>query len=332
MVTVHYQSAEDSPSTEILLESGETVLDGLLRSGFDIPHGCKSGACQSCMMESTSPSIPEASQVGLKSAQKAKGCFLACSCLPKEDLQVKPAKASTEKVVGHVIEKTRLNDDVLQLRLESSLKFRAGQYVTLWRDSNIARSYSIASTTEEGFVELHIKIHPGGAFSEWAARSLAIGDALSLQGPIGECFYLPEQSQQPLFLSGIGTGAAPLYGIIKDAIAEKHSGDITVLLGGKRQSSFYLAEQLRLLANKHTNLSVFFVSQTLDDNDQIKRTDVIEGDIYEEIQRQMPSFSGVRVFLCGAESFVKKARKLCFLGGASMKEISSDTFVSFSSS
>jgi len=37
------------------LAPGESVLDCLLAAGHDLPHSCKAGACQSCLMQAEGP-------------------------------------------------------------------------------------------------------------------------------------------------------------------------------------------------------------------------------------------------------------------------------------
>ena len=55
--------------------------------------------------------------------------------------------------------------------------------------------------------------------SGWLGTEARPGEAVRLQGPVGECFYVPGQPEQPLLLAGTGTGLAPLYGIVRDALA-----------------------------------------------------------------------------------------------------------------
>jgi len=45
------------------VDSGQTVLDALLREGVDAPFSCKSGACQSCLMRVVEGAPPAKSQV-----------------------------------------------------------------------------------------------------------------------------------------------------------------------------------------------------------------------------------------------------------------------------
>jgi hypothetical protein len=73
--------------------------------------------------------------------------------------------------------------------------------------------------------------------------------------------------------------------------------------------------------NDNENFQVRFICQ--DGEARFSQQD----DIYQFCKQEYRDLSGWRVFLCGAESFVKKMRKQSFLAGAAMGEISADTFV-----
>jgi hypothetical protein len=57
---------------------------------------------------------------------------------------------------------------------------------------------------------------------------------------------------------------------------------------------------------------------------------VQHGDVYDYCKSNFTDLAAWRVFLCGAESFVRKMRKQCFLSGAAMSDISADSFIAFS--
>lgn len=307
------------------LEQGESVLEALLRHGHDIPSGCRAGACQSCLMISDSDNLPASARQGLSEAQLALNHFLACQCKPTEPVQVTKASFEGLKTEGTVIEKEWLNPQVLRLRVAAELDYLSGQYVTLWNNQGVARSYSLAShPTQDDFLEFHIKIIPGGSFSQWASESLNIGDTLQVQGPMGKCVYAAS-SDQPLLLSAIGTGLAPIYGILKDAISRNHQGDINIILGARESNNFYLVKELLCLAAKYDNIYLHFVAQQTEP-DFKKPTD-----IYAFCKSELPDLKGFKIYLCGAESFVKKMRKQSFLSGAAMSDISADVFLPFSS-
>ncbi len=305
---------------QLPLTEGESVLEVLLRHGHDIPNGCRSGVCQACVMSLDKGEIPAQARRGLSDAQQALNHFLSCQCHPSDAIGVS-AVYDSRSLNATVIEKTQLNGDVLRLRLVAALDYKAGQYVTLWRDQSLARCYSLAShPLEDDFLEFHIRQLPGGRFSRWATEQLAVGDQLQLQGPLGHCIYTAD-SQQPLLLAAIGTGLAPVYGVLRDALIKGHTGPITLLVGARKKGDFYLVNTLNALAEQHGNLDVHLISQDEPDS-------AGQGDIYLCAKQLIPNLSGYRVFIAGSDSFVNKMRKQCFLSGAAMPNISVDLFLS----
>lgn len=326
MTNIYFREASDQVET-VSLESGETVLSGLLRSGVDIPYGCRTGVCQSCMMKCQDSEIPIEAQQGLSEAQKQQGYFLSCCAKPNAPMIVGFSNLF-KKETTTVIDKTMLSDDIVRLRVKKVISYRPGQYMTLWKDKDTARTYSLAShPTSDDYIEFHVRVYPEGVFSPWARDTLAVGDQLELQGPIGNCFYTKENKSQTLFLSGIGTGLAPLYGIARDALLCGHIGRIIVLIGSRIKQGIYYQQELKHLQEKYPQLEVKFSVADLDS--EAMASQGYASNIYTTAKILLPDMSGVRVFLCGAESFVKKMRKQTFLAGANMGDISSDTFLCF---
>lgn len=303
-------------------QENESVLDALLRDGHDVPYGCKNGVCQSCLMQASDGKLPEASQKGLTDQQKKLGYFLACSCMPDNDISV--CKDETEeKLEGEIKEISSLNDSVIKLRLKSDLKYYPGQFVNLWRDDTIVRSYSLASVPSlDDELEFHVRHVENGQFSDWLKQSAKQEDSIKIQGPLGTCFYSysDDTKDQPILLAGIGTGLAPLYGILRDALNQGHTGQILLLVGAKDSKNLYLQNELKELSLKFSNLAVEFISKNAPE-DGVK-----QGDIYQEA-KNIGSLKGYKVFLCGADSFVKKMKKQCFLAGANMPDILADSFL-----
>lgn len=305
------------------LEEGESVLDGLLRHGQSIPHGCKAGACQSCLMRLEGGELPSTAQVGLKPAQKELGHFLSCCCVPEGDLRISHVDQAGLKATAKVLSVKLLGTDVLRVRLSPVFSFKAGQYLNIWHGTDTVRSYSIASLPSDEFIELHIRILANGLFSRWALDSLKEGDTLQVQGPLGHCIYSGENPDSPLLLAGIGTGAAPLYGIVRDALEQGHQAPIHLFVGARHASDLYLLPALTALAEQHSQLTLRLVAQ----NNGSATKLIIEGDIYREVKSTHANTQDYQVYLCGAESFVRKMKKQCFLAGASMQAIHSDAFL-----
>jgi CDP-4-dehydro-6-deoxyglucose reductase, E3 len=296
----------------------ESVLDGLLRAGLAVPHSCKAGSCGSCLLRAANPeALPARAQAGLKDAWRANGYFLSCVCRPEQDLIAVPVGAEA-RIPATITALERLSDTVLQVQLvpQSPLEYRAGQYLTLFRDAALARSYSIASLPSETAIHLHVRILAAGRMSQWLATEASPGAQVHIQGPSGDCFYQPTaNSSQPLILAGTGTGLAPLYGIACDALAHGHIGPIHLLHGAAQPSGLYLQTELHALAAAHANFQ--YTPTVL----------ATQGPIDEAVLAQFPRPAGHRAFLCGDPAIVYALKKKLFLAGAALNDIHADAFL-----
>lgn len=317
MTVVHYNRQAVS------LNDDESVLEGLIRHGISVNHGCRSGVCQSCMMVADHGDAPDNAQIGLTQNQKALNYFLSCICHPQKALTVSSLDSEALTHSARVEQKRWLNDRVMAIRLSSDITFKAGQYLTLWKDNRLGRSYSIASIEDEGFIELHIKHLSDGKLSPWICNTLAEGDKVNIQGPMGLCFYNANRAQ-PMLLASMSTGLAPIYGILKDALAQGHSAPIHVFVGSQDSSEFYLVQELLQLQDKHSNLQLTFIAKK--SHGEL----ALEVDFYRYLQSEFTDLSNYRVYVCGSASFVGKVTKISFLLGAAMGNISADRFLPFS--
>lgn len=321
MSVLHYDN------NEIRLRDDQSVLDSLLDAGHAVPHSCKAGVCQTCMMQADDGPIPAIAQAGLKPTQVAAGYFLACRCYPKHTMHIRSVDQSQGQYTATVLDKRWLNATVLRLRLSCpDMTFHAGQYLTLWKDAEHGRSYSIASLPEDPYIELHLKIYDAGRVSGWAARTLETGDTVQLQGPLGTCFYTPDQPRQTLLLAGVGTGLAPLYGIVRDALAQGHTGHIHLFTASNDPAGLYYLDELTALADAYTNVQITAVVQSLIGNPPSAINDLVVGDLNQVLQKHYPDTKGCRIYLCGSTQRVKNLQRQCFLGGANMSDIYCDLF------
>jgi CDP-4-dehydro-6-deoxyglucose reductase, E3 len=317
MPTVRYESH----SCE--LRDNESVLDALLRHGVQVAHACKAGSCGSCLLRAVEGEVPARAQAGLKDSWKARGYFLACMCQPEGNLTA-AAVGSDARVAATVTALDRLTHDVLRVRVacDAPFDFRPGQYVTLIRDSGLARSYSIASLPEEGEVELHVRRVPNGRMSGWLYEEASAGTQVHLQGPSGECFYVLGREDQPMLLIGTGTGLAPLYGIVRDALRSGHRGPIHLIHGAVRPTGLYLCEELAAMATAHANLAY---TPSVLEADAPGTFEV--GSIDRIVAGRFPKLDGWRGFVCGDPAMVQVLKKKLFLSGIATRDIYADAFL-----
>ena len=306
-------------------QNDETVLDTLLHNNVQVPYGCKQGVCFSCLMRSLDNAPPASSQVGLKDTQQKQNYFLSCLCKPENDMTVVLPNAESVWLDAEVIEKRNLSANVIFLKLKSKdpLAFFAGQFVNLRRDDGVMRSYSIANIHNPNHeLEFHIRILPNGQFSRWVADELQIGMPLTFSHAQGSCHYIEGKEEQPLLLIGTGTGLAPLYGIIRDALAYKHHGEIHLYHGSRDESGLYILEKLLELTKKYPN---FHYTPCLSSSTN-SSTDFAHGRVHEIALKECAKLDGWRVYLCGQPEMVKQAKKMAYLQGAALNSIYSDPF------
>ena len=301
-----------------------SVLDCLTAHGVAVPSSCRSGVCQTCLMRVTEGEVPEKARAGLKPTLAAQNYFLACSCYPEKDIEVVLPEAGLGRLEAKVARVEYLNADILGIRLKPSrtFEYKAGQFINLFKDEATARSYSLASVPaleEELF--LNVRKVPGGLVSGWAFADIKAGDTLTISEASGDCFYVPGHPEQNILLIATGSGLAPLYGIIRDALLNAHHGKLSLYHGSYNADGFYLVEELRELAQAHPNFEyVPCIS------DGVASAGYASGMVLDVALADNPDLSGWRVFLCGNPNMVNAAKQQTFFAGASMRDIFADPF------
>ena len=302
----------------------QSVLDCLTAQGVSVPHSCRSGVCQTCMMQAVKGKAPAQAQQGLKPTQAEQNYFLACVCHPQEDMEVVLPETRIARIEAKVSAIEYLNSDIIGIRLkpEQPFDYRAGQFINFFKDADTSRCYSLASVPAlDDDLFLNVRKIPGGQVSGWISSALRAGDKVSISPATGDCFYVPGRAEQDILLIGTGSGLAPLYGIIRDALRNGHTGRIRLYHGNYNAAGFYLTNELRKLEQDYPNFSYVPC---------VSADEAIEGYthgmVLEVALRENPDLAGWRVFLCGNPDMVKAAKREAYLSGAAIKDIHADPF------
>jgi ferredoxin-NADP reductase len=313
----------DYGGTQYVLQDGESVLDGLLRQGAEVPHSCRKGSCHACVLQAMAGDIPAEAQDGLKETLRAQGYFKACCCRPAGDLAIALADPD-DRVAASLTRIEWVSPTVIRVRLTPSppIEYHPGQFVTLVREDGLARSYSIASLPEESALELHVRCLPKGRMSQWLAREARPGTWVQLGRASGDCFYLPGDPEQPLLLAGTGTGLAPLYGIARDALAQGHTGPVWLFHGAGDRHGLYLEDALAALSERHEN---FFYVPSVRRGPAPPGIEI--GELGDGIRSAFPSLRGWKAYVCGNPEIVSTLRKQLFMAGVASRAIHFDSFL-----
>jgi CDP-4-dehydro-6-deoxyglucose reductase len=311
------------------LLTGETVLDGLLRSGVEIPHSCRSGICRSCTMVASSGTVPESAQAPLREVERRSGMFLACMCRPAGDLELRDL-ADQATIAARIVEVAHLSSSVVRLRLqpEQPFAYEAGQYVSLTRSDGLTRSYSLASLPGEEWLELHLRRMPNGQMSTWAYEQARPDMMVSLRGPYGSCCYVADPIDAPILMVGVGTGLAPLWGVVRQALASGHVGPITLFQASAGPSGLYMREELLELARAHPQLQIR--SCVLDHGGELEHGELEQGAVDALAVQHLRATGNIAAhmaFVCGDSAIVQRVRRGLFMAGMSPRRIFLDAFV-----
>ena len=312
----------------VQVRPGQRLLDALLDAGLSVPSSCRVGACQTCLVRATSGAAPAPAQAGLKDTLRAEGYFLACVAEPEADLEITLSGAALLEVPAQIATVEIMGADVVRVvvRPDRAFAYRAGQFVTLVRADGLARAYSLASLPpapgDRGTdaLELHVRVLPSGRMSTWLAGPDAPGAHVRLRGPAGNCFYVAGNPTQPLVLAGTGTGLAPLWGILREALRAGHTGPIALWHGARVAAGLYLVDELTDLARRHPQLD--YRRCVLDGAG-------VDGELSGRLDQRLLEhgpFAGHRVYLCGDPALVVELKQRLFLAGATLAEIHADPF------
>jgi NAD(P)H-flavin reductase/hemoglobin-like flavoprotein len=148
---------------------------------------------------------------------------------------------------------------VLTLRPDQRYPYRAGQYAaveTPWWP-RVWRRYSFAGAPcpDSGLLTFQVKAVPAGWVSNALVHRARPGDVIRL-GPAGGEMVLDHQAERDLLCVGGGTGVAPLKAVVEEAAAYGRRAPVDLFYGARYSAQLYTLEELRVLEQRHSWLTV----------------------------------------------------------------------------
>jgi NAD(P)H-flavin reductase len=277
-------------------------------------------------LRATSGRPSAVSQRGLRPSLISDGYFCACIERPLGDIEVEPpGNRLYRRTAARLVSRSALTREIYRVRIETdeTLGQLPGQYLFLHGHDGMTRSYSVAGMPlGERSAELHVRQLPGGRLSEWLTSGLPIGGGLEVSGPAGECTYRSEEPDRPILMIATGSGLAPVYGVLSEALRLGHRGPIRLYHGSRTPDGLYLGEELAALEGEH---SLFRYRAALSGSSA--DTQAFAGRADDLALRENPDLGGWLVYLCGHPDMVKSAKRAAYLAGAGLHDIMADPFV-----
>ena len=246
------------PSNHIFeADESESLLDAALRAGLNISYRCTTGACGECKARVVSGQYQfDVSQdYKLSEAEKTQNVILMCSVSANSDLIIEaqearsPADIPRQRIAGRVAKLERIGSDhvVLHARTPRSqtLRFLAGQYVTVSINGVPSRDMAIASCPCNGMVlQFHVQRNDDDPFADCVFHQLTTGSKVEIEGPFGE-FTLDDESGRPIVMVAQDTGFAPIKSLVEHAIALDLQQSMLLFWVAGADKTHYLANYCR---------------------------------------------------------------------------------------
>ncbi len=228
-------------------------------------------------------------------------------------------------------ERIRETDRATTLLLEPldvAMSYQAGQFITLifrqFGAKELRRSYSFSTTPGvDQWPAITIKKIPNGRVSRYLADQVREGDVLEAIPPAGQ-FLLPpaKAAARDVVLIGGGSGIAPLYAILKQALQEEPHSCITLIVANSNEQEIIFRRQLRILAQRfprrlqiiHLLSTTSVPLQTLQTQEapaQI-RVQRLSNELVQQLVNEHLKYEAQHAdfFLCGPKNLMLKASQM----------------------
>jgi len=234
---------------------------------------------------------------------------LSCCATALDDVIIEyQASAATSRIpeyTARVVRMEKLTHDVMRVLLKlpegQQIRFKAGQYVNIILDDGQRRAFSFANPPHEpDFVELQIRLMPGGKFTTHVFEAMKVGDEVRFEGPIGD-FSLRESERPIVFVAG-ATGFAPVKSMVEDAFQRGLKRQIHLYWGVKTLQDLYLPELPTRWAQEHDN---FHFIPVLSEPEAETAWSGRTGLVHEAILEDFPELKEHEIYACGSVRMVE---------------------------
>jgi CDP-4-dehydro-6-deoxyglucose reductase len=330
-----YQVTIQPSGHKFQVATGDTILDAAISASFNLPYGCRNGACGACkgrILEGSVEHGPHQSST-LIQAEKDKGLALFCCAIPQTDVVIECREVSTNNGIprrimpARVQKIERMADDVIALSLKlpsnERLQFLPGQYIEFLLKDGQRRAFSLANAPhDDELLELHVRHVPGGQFTEHVFTQMQEKAILRIEGPFGS-FYLREESDKPIIFVAGGTGFAPIKAMVEHLMYVGSERKVLLYWGARAVKDLYLKAlpQSWQEANKNIHF-IPVLSEPIKTDGWQGRTGLVHQAVLDDIR----DLSAYQVYCCGGPIMVDTARATFQVAGLPKDEFFADAF------
>lgn len=302
---------------ELSVDGGDSLLYGLIENEVFLPSACggkgSCGYCKCQVLEGGGELLP--TEMGFITEEEAKDHYrLACQlkvkeplkiAVPEEYLSLRQYDAKVSKLVDLT---DRIKHVFIDLPEGESITFKPGQYVQILApeyaesDEEVYRAYSLASApSQTNEIELFIGYVPEGVATTYVHHYLKPNDNIQVIGPFGHFFYQTE-SERDMIMVAIGTGMAPIMGILRYMQEHKITNrKVTFFYSARTPKDFFLMEKLNEIKRDLPLVEYVFSVTNASEEDN---WDGPTGLVTEEIKNAYSDLSEAEAYLCGSPPMI----------------------------
>ncbi|MFJ4207837.1 ferredoxin reductase [Paenarthrobacter sp. NPDC089675] len=230
------------------------------------------------------------------------------------------------EVVGGVEENAKAR--TIRFRVEGLMGHLPGQHIDIRLTADdgytAIRSYSVASASMDGHLEITVDELPDGEVSPYLVRDLAVGDRLEIRGPVGGWFVWRHGKANPVQLIGGGSGVVPLMSMIRAHQLSTDTSPFRLLYSLKSPETALYRDELRLLDRESAKLSVDYVYTRSTPEGWPFMPARLTSDTL--LARIFPADENPDVFVCGQTVFVETVADWLVMAGYSADSIKTERF------
>jgi len=324
---------------ELDVEGKNTILQTALEQGVAFPHNCRVGGCGACKCKLVEGKVKELTDKSylLSAEEMQQGYILGCQAVPLSDVLIEAPNVVAEgdavpvkKVGGKIAGLKKLNHDIIELTiaLDDTVEYKAGQYADVSVPGVIAeaRSYSFAMANRGRPMKLarfHVRLVPGGEFTEWLHNTAETGCVVELEAPYGDFYMRP--SDAPILCVAGGSGMAPIKALLEQAAHEELNRDVTYFFGARTQADLYALADMDKIAAKWR--ARFEFVPVLSDEPADSDWQGLRGFVTEHISALGDRLADQHVYMCGPPPMLDAAIVVCEQGGIASSNIHFDKFL-----
>ncbi len=211
---------------------------------------------------------------------------------------------------------------------KKALSFQPGQFARILfnqnnlSDQELNKYLSFSSSPDKPYLEFTKKISQ--SFFSQKLDSLAKGDSVFIQAPLGNCVFRKEYKKIAFLIGGIGI--TPVISILS-YIGEKGLDSQAVLFySNKDENQIAFRKELNRWQKDYPNIRVIYaVTSPL-----LKNKNFFQGRINQEmVARELKDFRERVFFIFGPPKMVEAMSRLCDEIGCSKEKIKKENFVGY---